>query len=169
MGNNQSFFRGEVLPVEQVSWGDCQAFCEKAGLQLPTEAQWEYACRGGTTGPYAGTGNIDDMGWYGESSTSKTHPIGRKKANGFGLYDMHGNIWEWRADAYDQDFYFKPEASGLDPVCTSFPDNAQRRYRVGRGGSHRHDPWTCTSFRRSRIFPTRRYRYLGLRPCRFSQ
>ena len=92
MGTNPSFFKGDDLPVESVSWNDCQEFCEKTGLQLPTEAQWEYACRAGTTDAYAG--NLDEMAWYYSNSGNKTHPVGTKKPNAWGLYDMHGNVWE---------------------------------------------------------------------------
>ena len=70
-------------------------------MSLPTEAQWEYACRAGTTGPYAG--NLDAMAWYTNNSGSKTHPVGQKKPNGWGLYDMHGGIWEWCLDWYHPD------------------------------------------------------------------
>jgi formylglycine-generating enzyme required for sulfatase activity len=106
MGGNPSKFKGDKLPVENVSWDDAMAFCKKlterertagrlpAGYiyTLPTEAQWEYACRAGTIGRYAG--DLDAMAWYDENSSRKTHPVGSKKANGWGLSDMHGNVWE---------------------------------------------------------------------------
>ena len=93
MGSNPSSFKGTTRPVEQVSWHECKEFCEKLGLGLPSEAQWEYACRAGSSGPYAGSGDLDEMGWYDENSDSKTHPVGEKQPNHFGLYDMHGNVW----------------------------------------------------------------------------
>ena len=90
----------DALPVEQVAWDDCQEFCTKSGLSLPTEAQWEYACRAGTAGPFSGTANLDEMGWYRQNSGGTTHPVGEKQPNDFGLYDMHGNVWEWCEDWY---------------------------------------------------------------------
>lgn len=101
MGNNPSEQKGEKLPVENVSWEVCREFCQKTGLELPTEAEWEYACRAGSTGPYAGNGRLNDMGWYDGNSEGKTHPVGQKRPNAWGLYDMHGNVMEWCADLYD--------------------------------------------------------------------
>ncbi|MGH9427514.1 MAG: formylglycine-generating enzyme family protein, partial [Terriglobia bacterium] len=89
-----SNFKDDNLPVEQVSWEEAIEFCERLSkatgktYRLPTEAEWEYACRAGTKGPYAGS--LDSMAWYSSNSDSKTHPIGQKQPNGFGLYDMHG-------------------------------------------------------------------------------
>jgi formylglycine-generating enzyme required for sulfatase activity len=102
---------GPHYPVENVSCGDAKAFCKRLGLKLPTEAQWEYACRGPETrtgGPFGGTGKSDDMGWHYSNSRQKTHlvgqkhPVGQKKPNGFGLHDMHGNVAEWCADEYGE-------------------------------------------------------------------
>ena len=112
MGTNPSYFKGDNLPVENVSWNDAKEFCSKLSqmtgkqYRLPTEAEWEYACRAGTTGPYAG--NLDAMAWYSNNAGFKTHPVGQKRPNAFGLYDMHGNVGMvqrylseelcWRAD-----------------------------------------------------------------------
>jgi eukaryotic-like serine/threonine-protein kinase len=106
MGNNPSRFNGPKNPVEQVSWDECQEFLgklnSKTGKQcgkfvLPTEAQWEYACRAGTKTRYSfgdDEKQLGDYAWYGANSGSKTHPVGQKKPNGWGLYDMHGNAWQ---------------------------------------------------------------------------
>jgi formylglycine-generating enzyme required for sulfatase activity len=151
MGNNPSIFSGkltedEILakyelviaqhnagpeaPVEMVSWNDCQAFCQKAGggLRLPTEAEWEYACRAGTQGGLAG--NLDELGWYIENSGGTTHPVGLKKPNAWGLYDMHGNVWE-----FCQDWFTRSDGSGdaeTDPTGPTKAESYERR--VVRGG-----------------------------------
>jgi formylglycine-generating enzyme required for sulfatase activity len=105
MGTNPSYFKNNPQnPVEQVSWNDAQAFCQKLSeitgktYRLPTEAEWEYACRAGTTTRYYfgdDDNQLGDYAWYDENSNNKTHPVGQKKPNAFGLYDMHGNVWEW--------------------------------------------------------------------------
>src|SRR5262245_779148 len=99
MGKNPSHFKGDpALPVENISWNEAKEFCEKLArmtgkaYRLPGEAEWEYACRAGTTREYAG--DLDAMAWYDQNSSNKTHPVGQKQTNAFGLYDMHGNVWE---------------------------------------------------------------------------
>ena len=105
MGYNPSHFKGGNRPVEQVSWRECQVFCDKCkwlGLpvQLPTEAQWEYACLAGSPGEYAGI--LNEMAWYNSNSGRKTHPVQMKTPNAWGVYDMHGNVWEWCQDEQKQ-------------------------------------------------------------------
>jgi formylglycine-generating enzyme required for sulfatase activity len=140
MGSNPSGFKEADRPVETVSWDDVMGFCRKltererwAGrlpggyeYTLPTEAQWEYACRAGTTGPYGGDGNLDDMGWYYGNSGQTTHRVGQKQANAWGLYDMHGNVSEWCLDW----FVYYPGGSVRDPTGPS-----SGLFRVCRGGS----------------------------------
>jgi len=136
MGNNPSYFKGDRLPVERVSWNDCQTFIRKlnalTGLtfRLPTEAEWEYAARGGAKSggyKYSGGDNIDEVAWYGENySTGSTHPVGTKRPNALGLYDMSGNVWEWCGDWYGS---YSSDAQ-TDPVGPSMGSR-----RVLRGGS----------------------------------
>jgi formylglycine-generating enzyme required for sulfatase activity len=147
------------LPVEAVSWGDCQEFCRKAGsgFRLPTEAEWEYACRAGSTGPFAGTGVLYDMGWYVGNSGGKTHPVGRKQTNAWGLYDMHGNVWEWCQDWYDE----SPASAATDPVGPAAGAN-----RVIRGGSWNYFASDCRSARRNRGGPCFGSSSLGVRVAR---
>ena len=128
-GTNPSLFDSDTAPVDNVDWEECARFAASLGLQLPTEAQWEYACRAGTEGAFGGTGRLSEMGWYAENSPVRTQAVGSARANGFGLHDMHGNVWEWCRDSYDARFYERPEATQHDPVAT------EGRQRVLRGGS----------------------------------
>ena len=145
------------LPVEQVSWDDCQEFCKKAGLgfRLPTEAEWEYACRAGASGPYAGTGVLNETGWYDGNSGGKTHPAGSKKPNAWGLCDMHGNVWEWCQDYYGGDY---PSSAATDPTGPSA--GADRAIRSGCCGS---PPKRCRSANRREGEPNSWSEYLGFR------
>jgi formylglycine-generating enzyme required for sulfatase activity len=157
MGNNPSDNKGDDLPVEYVDWNDCQEFCKNTGLQLPTEAQWEYACRAGSTGPYAGTGKLKDMGWYDDNSDDETHPVGTKQPNAWGLYDMHGNVWEWCVDWYGD--YSKGAVT--DPKGSSSGSG-----RAVRGGSCRSNAGYCTSSYRESIGPSSAYSDYGFRLVR---
>jgi formylglycine-generating enzyme required for sulfatase activity len=122
----------DLLPVEQVSWDDIQEFEKKTGLRLPTEAQWEFACRGGTETAFSfGSGEScadwecapcaerDPHMWYCANSARRTQEVGTREANPFGLHDLHGNVFEWVEDEYREDFYRGPGATGPDPLCTS--------------------------------------------------
>jgi len=146
MGRNPSDSKGEDLPVENVSWDDCQEFIRKVnahlncGARLPTEVEWEYACRAGTTGSYAGTGILDSMGWYRGNST---HSVGQKEPNAWGFYDMHGNVWEWCNDWYDG----YPSGDVTDPRGP-----ASGSYRVLRGGGMCYDARDCRSANRSGLY-----------------
>ena len=158
---SKGFADGEKqLPQQNVSWLSCQAFVEKVnavtgcGMRLPTEAEWEYACRAGTNTPYSGTGSLDGMGWYGGNSGNEPHPVGTKASNAWGLYDMHGTVCEWCADWYGD----YPSRSVTDPVGPS-----QGTYRVIRGGSWKHDADLCRSASRSWGGPGHRDHNLGFR------
>ena len=143
MDNNPSRFTGDGnLPVECVSWDDAQKFIRKlSGMTgkefgLPTEAQWEYAARGGRKRKYSGSDSIDDAAWYGGNSGGKTHPVKGKKANKLGLYDMSGNVWEWCEDWYGEGYY------SISP--TSNPKGPGKgAHRVLRGGSWGNDARGC--------------------------
>ena len=163
MGDNPSRFKGGNLPVEMVLWEDCQKFIQRlnakgeGAYRLPTEAEWEYACRAGTTGDYAG--NLDEMGWYASNSGDKTRPIGQKKPNGWGLYDMHGNVWEWCEDWYDSGYYAK--SLGSDPKGPSGGS-----FRVFRGGGWSITAVDCRSANRGSATPGYRGLALGFRLLR---
>jgi formylglycine-generating enzyme required for sulfatase activity len=138
MGTNPSKFKGADRPVESVSWDDAQEFLKRLNARqdgyryrLPTEAEWEYAARVGSSEKQ--TGPLDAVAWYDGNSGNQTHPIGQKQANGWGLYDMQGNVWEWCQDFYDENYYQSSPAQ--DPQGPS-----SRLGRVLRGGSWNYDP-----------------------------
>jgi formylglycine-generating enzyme required for sulfatase activity len=164
MGDNPSDFSGEDLPVETASWDDVQGWLEKMNEKaplpsgwkwaLPTEAQWEYACRAGTESAFAG--DLDEMAWYFENSGSTTNPVGTKKANAWGLHDMHGNVWEWCSDWYGD----YSSGSSSDPTGATTGG-----LRVLRGGSWDFLAQFCRSAYRRGGTPGYRGGNLGFRPA----
>jgi formylglycine-generating enzyme required for sulfatase activity len=167
MGNNPSNFKGNNLPVEQVSWDDCQEFIKKLNqltgkeYRLPNEAEWEYAAGGGTANrtKWAGTNSestLGDYAWYYSNSGNKTQPVGTKKPNALGLYDMSGNVWEWCSDWYGSDYYMSsPQTKPQGPSSGS--------YRVNRGGGWYNRAAGCRSADRDGSYPGFRDGYLGFR------
>jgi sulfatase modifying factor 1 len=157
---------GAELPMYFVSHDEATSFCETvqgsvtlpAGwkVALPSEAQWEYACRAGTTGAYAGT--LDKVAWYSDNSDDTTHAVGSKQANAWDLYDMHGNVREWCADGYDG--YDTKLPGGTDPRGAT-----TGALRVNRGGAWIHDAALCRAALRFRNEPGFRVYYLGFRPA----
>ena len=164
MGSNPSKFKGDDLPVEQVSWNDCQEFISKLNgftgkkFRLPTESEWEYAARGGKKSrgyQYSGSSNISDVAWYYDgNSGSKTHPVGTKQANELGIYDMSGNVWEWCQDWYGS-YVNSPQTNPIGANSGS--------YRVCRGGSWNIKAWHCRSSYRLYGTPVNRGYSIGLR------
>jgi len=124
VGTNPSRFKGDQLPVEMVSWDTAKAYCERVDMRLPTEAEWEYAARGGS--PASRYKPLDQIAWYSENSKDTTHAVAQKQANGYGLYDMLGNVWEWVADWYEP----YTAAAATDPKGPPMSPG-----RVLRGGS----------------------------------
>ena len=156
MGSNPSNFRGENLPVECVSWFDCQEFVERLSrmtgriFRLPTEAEWEYAARGGNKSrgyKYSGSDDVYRVAWYEENSGSRTHPVAQKLDNELGIFDMSGNVWEWCADNYSSS-YNQPRNSS---------------YRVNRGGGWGNAAAHCRVANRYYNSPGYRSFNLGLR------
>lgn len=156
MGNNPSNFRGENRPVEMVSWYDCQEFVERLSrltgriFRLPTEAEWEFAARGGTHSrgyTYSGSDDVYRVAWYTDNSGGATHPVGQKLDNELGIFDMSGNVWEWTSDAYSSNY--------------NSPRNSS--YRVVRGGSWCYAATYCRVADRNLSSPGNRIYSLGLR------
>ena len=163
MGSNPSKFKSRNLPVEQVSWDDCQEFINKLNsitgrrFRLPTEAEWEYAARGGKKSKgyqYSGSSNISDVAWYTANSGSKTHPVGKKQANELGLYDMTGNVLEWCQDWYGS--YVSSSQTNPTGAFSGF-------FRVFRGGSWYGNSGICRLSCRDSYNPDNRNFDLGLR------
>jgi formylglycine-generating enzyme required for sulfatase activity len=166
IGNNPSrFTTDENLPVHGVSWIDCSEFIKKIRLihvgvqfQLPTEIQWEYSCRAGSTGAYAGS--LEDMAWYKNNSNRLPHVVKTKQPNAWGLYDMHGNIKEWCLDS-DAGNRIKDNADQVDPIV----DDVKHPFRVLRGGSFLTSSFYCRSATRCPELPKHNFFFHGFRFC----
>jgi formylglycine-generating enzyme len=181
MGSNPSYRKGDQLPVENVSWYDAAAFCnalsrlegrqeaytisgtnvsvnwESSGYRLPTEAEWEYAARGGNQSrgyTYAGSNTVGDVAWYDDNSGGRTHPVGEKQANELGLYDMSGNVWEWCWDWY---------GSYSGGVQTNPTGPSSGSTRVLRGGRWYDSARYVRAANRSRYAPSDRGSNIGFR------
>ena len=164
MPDNPSISKGNSLPVENVTWAEAMEFCRRlserdrpgarlpvgAEYRLPTEAQWEYACRAGTAGDYAG--GLDAMAWYDSNSEQQPHDVRTKKPNAWGLYDLHGNVWEWCLD-----YYAPVLPEGIDPEARIGTQ------RVIRGGSYSNPDNRCRSSIREKLSPDERRRNVGFR------
>ena len=163
MGSNPSYFKGAQNPVESVSWNDCQEFVIRLNrltgrtFRLPTEAEWEYASRGGNKSrhyKYSGSNNIDYVAWYTDNSGRKTHAVGTKTANELGIYDMSGNVWEWCSDWY----------GGYSAGAQTNPQGPSAgSYRVLRGGSWIYGARYCRVSYRGGNVPDFSSSSLGLR------
>jgi len=163
MGSNPSYSKGAKRPVEKVSWNDCRAFITKLNqltgknFRLPTEAEWEYAARGGKNSKgykYAGSNTIGDVAWYEDNSDDKTHDVATKKPNELGLYDMNGNVWEWCQDRYGD----YGSSSQTNPTSPSSGSD-----RVLRGGSWINYARNCRVSYRNYDAPDSGDDYYGLR------
>ncbi|MCU0444738.1 MAG: formylglycine-generating enzyme family protein [Microscillaceae bacterium] len=181
MGENPSNYQSKTRPVEQVSWEDCQVFIQKlnqlsisnlggqpikyGAFRLPTEAEWEYAARGGKhwqdQKEYAGSDDLASVAWYYENSFGQTMPVGLKMPNQLGIYDLSGNAWEWCADHYDKNFYQQCAEQGVvhNPLCRAETTSN----RVNRGGGYFHFVEDCRVAYRRTYHAEARYYNLGFR------
>ena len=164
MGSNPSYFKGAKHPVEQVSWDDCQQFIRKLNamtgehFRLPTEAEWEYAARGGKKSrgyKYAGSHTLGEVGWYDDNSTSRTHEVGQLDPNELGLYDMSGNVWEWCFDRFN--YYESGSQTNPSGSSSSFDS------RIYRGGSRANFEENCRVSHRGGNSPDFRLGIIGFR------
>ena len=163
MGNNPSNFKGDNLPVEQVSWDNCQEFISKLNsitdktFRLPTEAEWEFAARGGNKGrgyQFSGNKKLSKVAWYKDNSRAQTHSVGSKQANELGIYDMSGNVWEWCQDRYGK----YSSSSQTNPTC-----DTSGSLRVFRGGCCYDNARDCRSSNRDDSTPDHHSVGIGLR------
>ena len=177
MGDKPSRFRGPEYPVEQVSWDKAQEFIRslnahegRTRYRLPTEAEWEYAARAGATGDYCFGDNVTQLSqyaWYADNARGTTHPVGELQPNAWGLYDMHGNVWEWVEDRYTSDVYQSGTAASTPVVDPAGPVTGSDR--VYRGGGWNYSARYCRSAIRNNNAPGNRGSYLGFRLLRMVQ
>jgi formylglycine-generating enzyme required for sulfatase activity len=167
-------FQGDLQPVVGVSWHEARAFCAKVqqqtgkAVRLPTEAEWEYAARGANQSKgyeYAGSNNLEEVGWYRDNSGSVTHPVGQKKANELGIYDMSGSVWEWCLDEWHGSYADKPEIKKQANLAWGDlnVDDNDNRSRLLRGGSWINVAINCRSAYRYRLFARFQYDFIGFR------
>lgn len=189
MGNNPSIWKGNDLPIEMVSWYDVVEFCNRKsdkegltrcytgsgnniicnfnanGYRLPTEAEWEYAARGGSKSKgykYSGSNTVNEVAWYRSNSGNRTHQVGKKQENELGIYDMSGNVWELCYDWFDHDYYKKSPKNNPQGASSS-------KNRVARGGSWYTTYRTCLVANRARGKPDSRSYNIGFRLSRNPQ
>ncbi|WP_440955524.1 SUMF1/EgtB/PvdO family nonheme iron enzyme [Methanosarcina sp. Mfa9] len=169
MGNNPSYFKGDRLPVEGVSWEEAREFIQKLNgmektdkYRLPSEAEWEYACRAGSSDKYSfnyDVSSLEEYAWYDTNSGDKTHPVGQKNPNPWGLYDMHGNVWEWVQDGWHDSYYGAPSDG-------SARESSSNSLKVRRGGSWEGSAGYCRAANRGNSGSGYRSSGLGFRVLR---
>jgi formylglycine-generating enzyme required for sulfatase activity len=175
-------FRGDLRPVVNVSWFDAQAFCQRLAVRtgknyaLPSEAQWEYACRAGTTTPFhygatisTGLANYDGRQMYGDGEKGayrqQTTDVFRFSANAWGLQDMHGNVWEWCVDQWHDNYDGSPQDGSAWSDEDAKQNKIEKKSRLLRGGSWAYGPWDCRSAYRDDNHPDDRDGFVGFRVC----
>jgi len=160
MGKNPSALKGSQRPVERVPWHDARGYCERVGMRLPSEAEWEYACRAGTQTRYCygdDENRLGEYAWYLENSGRETHVVGQKRPNAWGLYDMHGNVLEWCEDVF-HDSYAGGPSDG-----SAWMEGGDSSNRVLRGGSWYGSARNGRSASRLRYPPSRGHSSVGFR------